>query len=144
MNVKGELAKKRGVCPKCQGKFRIPENNQEFSLSLDDSLANTPKRIDREVLQSSGEYSLPISESSVESNSPSIVQPERVELDKPEAEQLYFVRPPSGGEYGPATKETIELWISQKRITAETMVCLIGSSKWKKAREVFVSHFLLG
>lgn len=60
-----------------------------------------------------------------------------------ESEQLFFVRPPSGGEYGPAGKETMELWISQHRITADTLVCKLGSSQWKKAREVFAIHFLL-
>jgi len=60
------------------------------------------------------------------------------------SESLYFVRPPSGGEYGPAGKVTIELWISQRRITGETLVCLVGTSQWKKAKEVFSDFFVLG
>ena len=114
LNIKTELANKRGVCPECLGKFRIPGKSQDLSSSLDEQVTITGASSDTP-------------KSGATTNEP-----------------LYFVRPPSGGEYGPAGLETIELWISQRRITGETLVCRIGSAEWKKAKEVFTNHFVLG
>ncbi len=57
-------------------------------------------------------------------------------------ETFYFVRPPSGGEYGPASKTTLEEWIAQRRVTADSFVCKLGESEWLKAEDVFAVHFL--
>ncbi|MFN9913095.1 MAG: GYF domain-containing protein, partial [Pirellulaceae bacterium] len=57
-------------------------------------------------------------------------------------EAWYIVRPPSGGEYGPASQATVEAWISQRRVTADTLVCKVGTTEWKNAKEVFLRRFL--
>lgn len=114
LNIKIDLANKRGVCPECHRKFRIPDKSQDLSLSLDEQVTTTGASSDT---PKSGATT---------------------------SEPLYIVRPPSGGEYGPAGLDTIELWISQRRITGETMICKDGSFEWKKAKEVFTSHFVLG
>jgi hypothetical protein len=150
LNIKTELANKRGVCPQCQGKFRIPSESQGHSLSLDQSAStlSNPTPIAESDLARSGAkklerkqvsgVSLPSQATETDASSDT---PNR---DSHAGELLYFVRPPSGGEYGPANKMTIELWIAQRRITGETLICQIGSSQWKKAKEVFAAHFILG
>lgn len=166
LNVKSDLARKRGVCPRCKGKFRVPEGSQEHSLSLDFVPTNSMNTVGDvsnktavpnsvSVKLASKAITKPIampaeaSKSIASSNADVATANEStataLETTAPvvESEQLYFVRPPSGGEYGPAGKETIELWISQRRITAETLVCKLGSSQWKKAREAFASYFVL-
>ncbi len=40
LHVKSDLASKRGVCPKCQGKFRIPASSQAYSIDLSDSIGS--------------------------------------------------------------------------------------------------------
>ncbi len=72
------------------------------------------------------------------SPTPQPVQSPAVEV----VEAFYFVRPPSGGEYGPAAKATIEDWITQRRVTPDTMVCKLGTDEWVKAKDVFVMKFL--
>ncbi len=144
LNIKIDLADKRGVCPQCQGRFRIPSQSQALSVSLDETAK-------------SFESALPEHESVKSTMDRPGVKPQVVSQatktsassDTPTSESetrepLYFVRPPSGGEYGPAAKETIELWISQRRITSETLLCLVGTSNWRKAKEVFSNHFVLG
>ncbi len=140
LNIKSDLATKRGLCPHCHGKFRIPAQDQELSLSIDQAAWNSSTITNGQAAEwiasdsdvsaaSISEAATPTIRSKTPKNEPSTI------------EQLYLVRPPSGGEYGPAAIETIEIWIAQRRLTAETMVCPIGTSQWKKARDVFASLF---
>jgi hypothetical protein len=145
LNIKAELANKRGVCPQCHGRFRIPANSQKLSLALDDNAlkpsipsSHGAPSDSSTTKQQEIQPRLPSQATKTDSDSDT----PRSEL--PASEPLYFVRPPSGGEYGPANKETIELWISQRRITGETLICQVGLTQWKKAREVFTGHFVLG
>ncbi len=142
LNIKSELANKRGVCPHCHGKFRIPSNSQELSLSLPDvdQPSTLPLSKAKSMKPTAADRNIePVVVSQVTTSTASADTPR----NEPTAtEELYFVRPPSGGEYGPASTATIELWISQRRLTAETLVCKVGSSKWVKAREVFSRFFV--
>jgi hypothetical protein len=146
LNIKAELANKRGVCPQCQGKFRIPPNSQESSLSLEQSASassvNEPTRAPTTLTPTKQDaLRHPQPQAQATATNASSDTPDNGSAS---SEPLYFVRPPSGGEYGPANKATIELWISQRRITSETLICQVGSTQWKKAREVFAAHFILG
>jgi acetyl-CoA carboxylase beta subunit len=145
LNIKSELASKRGVCPECHGKFRIPRATQEFSLSLD---VAEPASLDTKSIEAPRTNVAPVVEEPLRSpahrstsGAADALAIEAITQDGAPVEQLYVVRPPSGGEYGPASRETIELWITQRRVTADTLVCLIGTSQWRKARDVFSTHF---
>jgi hypothetical protein len=185
LNVKSELASKRGVCPKCHGKFRIPVETQSYSLRLDEPKAEASVGVtnlvkgatsaadsrDSGVIleeastshSSSSTFATPVVTTKGRTPKPSSPTPlpeDRARGDgirsgsKPVApaaatkeavaaeEPYYFVRPPSGGEYGPATKTTIEEWISQRRVTPDSMVCKLGTDEWLKAKDVFVMKFL--
>lgn len=156
LNVKSELASKRGVCPKCKGKFRIPSSTQEYSLELVEAAmamtgVETTEVSSKETLQQGEPASAPISTSTTalvsrvaetpKSVSPPPTKPAQAAPTEA-AEAFYFVRPPSGGEYGPAAKSTIEDWITQRRVTPDTMVCKLGTEEWLKAKDVFVMKFL--
>jgi len=51
----------------------------------------------------------------------------------------WYVRPPAGGQYGPAAPEVIRVWIAEGRITPDTLVWREGWRDWREAREVFPS-----
>ncbi len=50
---------------------------------------------------------------------------------------VWYVRPPSGGQFGPATADIMRNWISEGRISADTLVWREGWRDWQEAREVF-------
>ena len=45
----------------------------------------------------------------------------------------WYVRPPSGGQFGPASGEVMRRWISEGRVTAESMVWREGWPDWTVA-----------
>lgn len=187
LNIKDELRNKRGVCPNCQRKFRIPSQSQDFSIPLEElgsgQEVGQPKAEPGSLRPVPATTSLPtqptasarilqpttISASGVQATisqptKPPLPQrqaglatskakppedPPRPAMALPSAaspqasdEAWYIVRPPSGGEYGPASHATVEAWISQRRITADTQVCKVGTTEWKNAKEVFLRRFL--
>jgi len=50
---------------------------------------------------------------------------------------VWYVRPPSGGQYGPATADIMRNWISEGRISPDTLVWREGWRDWQEAGEVF-------
>lgn len=50
---------------------------------------------------------------------------------------VWYVRPPSGGQYGPAAPEVVRTWIAENRITPDTYVWREGWRDWQLARDVF-------
>jgi len=50
---------------------------------------------------------------------------------------VWYVRPPAGGQYGPAAPEVVRTWLSEGRITPDTLVWREGWRDWQVARDVF-------
>ncbi len=50
----------------------------------------------------------------------------------------WYVRPPSGGQYGPATGDILRQWISEGRLTPTTLVWRDGWAQWRAANEALV------
>jgi len=50
---------------------------------------------------------------------------------------VWYVRPPAGGQYGPAAPEVVRTWLSEGRITPDTFVWREGWRDWQVARDVF-------
>jgi hypothetical protein len=49
----------------------------------------------------------------------------------------WFVRPPSGGQFGPATADVLRSWLAEGRLTADTLVWREGWQDWRAASELF-------
>lgn len=152
LNVKNDLAGRVGVCPKCRGRFRIPLADATLSQSLrqpengnaagtDFSVAgpqasegsgDTVPR--RQTVVSSGGQVLDESVQTVSEVFPGGGAAAGSPLDESAAQ--WYVRPPAGGQYGPATGEVMRLWIIENRITPSTLVWRDGWPQWRSAREV--------
>ena len=52
-------------------------------------------------------------------------------------ESIWYVRPPSGGQYGPARGDVMRKWIGEGRISADSMVWCEGWEDWRSGGEVF-------
>jgi len=63
---------------------------------------------------------------------------EAIDLEGVEAEEVsWYVRPPSGGQYGPAGTEAMREWIAEDRVTGDSLVWREGWPQWVAARDVF-------
>lgn len=50
---------------------------------------------------------------------------------------VWYVRPPSGGQYGPATAAVMRGWIQEGRVSADSLVWREGWREWQEAGRVF-------
>jgi hypothetical protein len=53
------------------------------------------------------------------------------------AEVVWYVRPPTGGQFGPAAPQVIRGWLAEGRISADTLVWREGWRDWLEAGGVF-------
>jgi len=50
---------------------------------------------------------------------------------------VWYVRPPSGGQFGPAPPDTMRSWIDQGRVSPDSLVWREGWRDWQEAGSVF-------
>lgn len=50
---------------------------------------------------------------------------------------VWYVRPMSGGQFGPAAGDVMRQWLAQRRVGADSMVWREGWADWKRASIVF-------
>lgn len=53
----------------------------------------------------------------------------------------WYVRPPSGGQYGPADSKLLAQWISENRVTADSLIWFDGLTQWTAAGAVLPELF---
>ena len=52
---------------------------------------------------------------------------------------VWYVRPPSGGQYGPARGDIMRRWINEGRVSGDSLVWREGWDDWRSASETFPS-----
>lgn len=52
-------------------------------------------------------------------------------------EAIWYVRPPSGGQYGPARGDIMRKWIGEGRVSQDSLVWREGWNDWRTAGQVF-------
>gem|GEM_PF-1942329 len=50
---------------------------------------------------------------------------------------VWYVRPPSGGQFGPAAGDTMRSWVDGGRVTANSLVWRAGWPEWRSAAATF-------
>lgn len=68
----------------------------------------------------------------------SAVQPRAI-AEAPEA--TWYVRPPAGGQYGPAPANIFSEWLAESRVTRDSLVWRDGWPQWILASEALPEHF---
>lgn len=137
LHVKAFLAGKRGVCPDCQGKILIPtESEPGYWLSLSSAATQAQPNADLAAANPAE-----IEAEQVVATVPNSTASEPVptfELGESGGrEGLWYVRPPSGGEYGPASLELLQRWTAEGRVTADSLVWREGWPHWRPAADVW-------
>jgi hypothetical protein len=52
-------------------------------------------------------------------------------------DMVWYVRPPSGGQYGPAASSVMRGWIQEGRVSTDSLVWREGWRDWQEAGRVF-------
>jgi hypothetical protein len=120
LNVKSFLAGKRGFCPHCGIKLLIPEVSGRTS-----GISNTDPTVALE-LTVDGTDSPVINE----------LAPVGTTDTSPAADVQWFVRPASGGQYGPANDAALNQWVTEGRIGLDTLLWREGWENWRYASQV--------
>lgn len=138
LNVKAFLAGKRGMCPKCGTKVRIP---LESEPGLDSDLEEEDSAVDPSSNGSGAATAVRAPAGPAVSTSPmtAIAAPSTTTLDpideNPAA--IWYVRPPTGGQYGPAKGDIMRRWLSEGRVSSDSLVWREGWTDWQNAGKTF-------
>ncbi|WP_404310191.1 DUF4339 domain-containing protein [Neorhodopirellula lusitana] len=192
LNIKTELAGRRGICPACSVRFRIPAYDTEFStpvqteesVPIGDSVAMAGALADSTNGTEAGDAGMLSEISSGGGSATNVVrqntanvgqresavdsqtghaqagdaqlagqQPESAQSSNPSTPghesapppavqegfggptATWYVRPPTGGQYGPADGPTMEQWMKEGRIAQNAMVWRDGWKDWREASE---------
>jgi len=162
LHVKDYQASKRGKCPKCQGAFRVPPKDADFSLAIDESASSIqPANLGKPLAPSDSKIVAATAKPKAATEPKPQVQaraknpPASTPKPAPEAnghpsmppsllpliDSRWYVRPPSGGQYGPATTQMLMDWIAEKRVTADALLWREGLDSWLSARELVPESF---
>jgi GYF domain 2 len=144
LNVKAFLAGKKGVCPKCGTKFRIPAESEpglvDSDLEEGDAGASAVKSGNGTPATAQPQPELAAAASSPKA-APLAAPATGVHADPiAEGPQLvWYVRPPTGGQFGPARGDIMRTWLSEGRITRDSLVWREGWTAWQTAGNIFPS-----
>jgi len=152
LHVKDFQAGKRGRCPECTGSFRIPASDSSYSSPLEDGSGNPAVGKLKEAFKkaerassfqtenlSSGLISLATEtlDSGESNRSAEVVSKPVLPAILAEAKDAnWFVRPPSGGQFGPAPSQLLLSWIQESRVTADSFLWREGMAEWMVAKEL--------
>ena len=192
LNIKEELAGRKGRCPKCNEKILIPtESALEKTATPDSKMTGSQKAngqaANKEKIETStsrskkpktkvaahaaaGNTSEPQEASPVATAindiAAEVVQnqqlPETASSASPEEsappsppsvpasqskhpldedpDAKWYVRPATGGQFGPADSVTMKSWLGEGRVGADSLVWCEGWDDWKDASAVFVDE----
>lgn len=140
LNIKRDLAGRRGVCPACDARFRIP---------LEDAEKSTPVELVRRRAGPQPVPEIDVASALEAEDSPashfehgaslaagSAVLESTQTMVGEDSEATWYVRPPSGGQYGPATSNVLKQWIAEGRVAATALLWRDGWPQWRDAENV--------
>ena len=167
LHVKDFQAGKRGRCPECKEAFRIPMKDASYSLVLDETDQNSSgvlTQVTSTMFGGSTESSSSISieteakPTNREGNLPRPTQAApKAKIESPFVQSVdslempallrnaldakWFVRPPSGGQFGPASSHLLMDWIVERRVTLDSFLWREGMPQWQSANELIPELF---
>lgn len=157
LHVKSFQAGKRGVCPQCGIKIEIPwESDPEGDEGAKSSPTEDPAPPRSSPSDVPGEphpaapavvaphrATTPAAEPAEAHRSetaPVVTEAAAPAPADPIAEAphaIWYVQPPSGGQYGPASGDIMRTWIAEGRVTRDSLVWREGWAEWKLAGPLF-------
>jgi len=134
LHVKSFLAGKRGICPHCDVRFTIPhESTGRVAAVASSRRAGTHVTPTRTAQRPTAPVALPIAPAGLTDIPHS---GDAVESGGDAGKTQWYVRPPSGGQYGPADTPVLQEWIEQGRVPPDARVWRDGWDDWRIASDV--------
>jgi hypothetical protein len=143
LNVKAFLAGKRGVCPKCGTKFRIPTESEpglDSDLDEEDAAGSSISRSNGSGAATATAAAVHSPAAPAVATAP-VAAPTGRGTDTDPIEEnpaaIWYVRPPTGGQYGPARGDIMRRWLSEGRVSSDSLVWREGWTDWQNAGKTF-------
>ena len=135
LHVKSFLAGKKGLCPECGAGIVIPGGTGDQGNS---GKVNPATPTVASPAASATPSATPPPAVSPTTPPPVVQQTTPPVADVPPLPQdaVWFVRSPSGDQYGPANQAVFDEWVQQGRIGSASLVWRDGWPDWRKAAEV--------
>ncbi|HTM54704.1 MAG TPA: DUF4339 domain-containing protein [Pirellulales bacterium] len=133
LHVKSFLMGKKAICPKCGARVVVPN---ESTLPGNDA---DPDDFGSSVAQVASQSALSLDQAPSESGLAAGTGKASASAD-PIAEDptaVWYVRPPTGGQFGPASAEIMRAWLGEGRVGASSLVWRAGWPEWRAAASVF-------
>ncbi len=161
LNVKAFLAGKKGVCPKCGTKLRIPEASEPGlgDGDADDSdggkapaghpgngaAVKSPAAVATAAPVMPAAVAMPAARPGVATPAPAPAPALPAAIPAPAVSDpiaeapaaIWYVRPPSGGQFGPARGDVMRKWIAEGRVSSDSLVWREGWTDWQTAGKLF-------
>ena len=134
LNVKTELAGRKGRCPSCGVSLLVPtESVVEKTVELAESdenrtIALTGTLVPKIESSDDPEYKAAPDPTPMQSNEP---------LPVGGSGDVWYIQVPGGPQFGPATGDVVNDWIKERRIAPAMLVWKEGWSDWRVAGTVF-------
>ncbi len=158
MNVKSFLAGCKGICPVCGAKMDIPLESTRPS-SRHPEQQPQPGATGSESPQAETSKPTAVPNQPVPTVEFAEASPELVAMTLDEAQRgssaatfaagppvdplatdgnvVWYVRPPTGGQFGPATTDIMRGWLAEGRLSTDTLVWREGWREWQEAGRLF-------
>jgi len=133
LNIKAFLAGKRGICPHCDARVQIPHASQ-----IPDDAPKYRPTSDGNASVAQVAASVLMTEGSSDDVQQDFATGNHIADPIGEApDAVWYVRPPSGGQYGPARGDVMRRWIEEGRVSSDSMVWREGWTDWQTAGPIF-------
>jgi uncharacterized protein DUF4339 len=139
LHVKAFLSGKKAICPKCGVRVVVPADGQPLDDAQmeADSASSVAEAVDSHppsaAATSSVDRAAPMSKAAGPTASPAALA-DPID-DAPSA--VWYVRPATGGQFGPASGEIMRAWIAEGRVGASSLVWRAGWQEWRAASAIF-------
>jgi hypothetical protein len=134
LHVKSFLSGKKAICPKCGARVLVPAENQLAAVAHDQESASEDSSADLQVSDGEQTTGSSVTPARAEPAHASAVAADPM-IEAPTA--VWYVRPATGGQFGPASGEIMRAWLHEGRVGASSLVWRAGWPDWQPAASVF-------
>ncbi len=139
LNVKTFLAGKRAICPKCGARVIVPQTSEGEPSGIGES------PITDSALTASTSIEIVVDETAAQLQASPATRIIEVAPQTPAAADaiaeapgaVWYVRPATGGQFGPASADVMRSWLDDGRVSATSLVWRAGWADWQPAATVF-------